>query len=193
MDIKREIRILGIDDGYFDRNKDKYTIIVGVIMRGPSQIDGVLSNKIEIDGFDINDKIIEMVKRTKHYDQLRIIATNGISFGGFNLIDFEYLYNELKIPIISFVRKKPNINKFIEAIKHTKDYEKRLEIVKKYPEPKSYKTEYGTLYFQYYGLEYNDVINIIKLTSIHSRIPEPIRVAHLIAMGITKGYSRGKP
>ena len=41
MDIKREIRILGIDDGYFDRNKDKYTIIVGIIMRGSSQIDGV--------------------------------------------------------------------------------------------------------------------------------------------------------
>jgi len=67
MDIKREIRILGIDDGYFDRNKDKYTIIVGVIMRGSLQIDGVLSNKIEIDGFDINDRIIEMIKRTKHY------------------------------------------------------------------------------------------------------------------------------
>jgi len=47
MDIKREIRILGIDDGYFDRNKDKYTIIVGVIMRGSLQIDGYYQIKLK--------------------------------------------------------------------------------------------------------------------------------------------------
>ena len=193
MVVKEEIRIVGIDDGYFDRNKDKESLIVGVIMRGYKQIDGVLSNKIEVDGFDVNDKIIEMIKRTKHYDQIKIIMTNGISFAGFNLLDFQYLYENLNLPIISVVRKKPNLEKFIEAAKHTKEGEKRIEIIKRYPEPKYIETKYGKLYFQYYGIDYKEVIEIIKLTSVYSRIPEPVRVAHLVAMGVTKGYSKGKP
>ncbi|BFI73656.1 hypothetical protein YN1_6430 [Nanoarchaeota archaeon] len=191
--VKNEIRIIGIDDGYFDRNKDKLSLIVGVIMRGHKQIDGVLSNKIEVDGFDVNDKIVEMIKRTKHYYQIKVIMTNGISFAGFNLLDFEYLYEKLNLPIISVVRKKPNLEKFIEAARHTINGEKRIEIIKRYPKTEYFETKYGKLYFQYYGIEKEEVIEIIKLTSIYSRIPEPVRVAHLIAMGVTKGYSKGKP
>ncbi|MGC9079597.1 MAG: DUF99 family protein [Nanopusillaceae archaeon] len=193
MEIKEEIRIIGIDDGYFDKEKDNETIIVGVIMRGYKQIDGVLSNKIKVNGFDVNDKIIEMIKRTKHYNQLRVIMTNGVSFGGFNLIDFEYLYRNLNLPIISVVRKKPNLENFLISAKKTDDHERRIEIIKKYPEPSYVETKYGKVYFQSYGIDIDTAKKIIKLTARYSRIPEPVRIAHLIAMGITKGYSRGKP
>ncbi|BBL45446.1 hypothetical protein MJ1_0276 [Nanobdella aerobiophila] len=193
MDIKREIRIIGIDDGYFNKKIDKETIIIGVIFRGYKQIDGVLSNKIEIDGFDVNEKIIDMIKRTTHYNQLRIIMTNGVSFGGFNLIDFKYLYNNLNLPIISVVRKRPNIEKFKLAAKKIHNYQKRIDIINNYPEINFYDTMYGRLFFQYYGTDLDTAINIIKLTSKYSRIPEPVRIAHIVAMGVTRGYSRGKP
>ena len=50
----------------------------------------------------------------------------------------------------------------------------------------------GYVYFQYKGLSEEDAKKIIKISSINSRIPEPIRIAHLIAEGIILGESRGK-
>lgn len=191
--IKDEIRILGIDDGYFEKGKDSYDIIVGVIFRGYKQIDGVLSEKIEVDGDDCTDKIINMVKKTKHYYQIRVIMTNGITFAGFNILDVEKLYDELKIPIIIVIRKKPNIEKFKEAMKYVKNYEYKLKIFNKIGEIKSVQTRFGTLYYQNYGINDEMTKEILIKTSVHSRIPEPVRIAHMIAMGVTRGYSRGKP
>lgn len=191
--IKNEIRVVGIDDGFFDKYRDKKSLMVGVIMRGYKQIDGVLSNYIEVDGDDVTDKIIEMISRTTHKHQIRLIMTNGISFAGFNIIDMKRLNKELGIPIIAVVRKKPNMEKFLLAAKKVKNYEKKLEIIKSLPEPKPVNTKYGITYFQNVGISDEDSKEIILKTSINSRIPEPVRVAHLIAMGVTLGYSRGKP
>ncbi|MFW5904386.1 MAG: DUF99 domain-containing protein, partial [Candidatus Saliniplasma sp.] len=37
------------------------------------------------------------------------------------------------------------------------------------------------------------VERIIKLFTIRGRIPEPIRISHIVASGIVRGESRGKP
>jgi len=191
--IKSEIRIIGIDDGHFDKDKDKKALIVGTIMRGGKQIDGILSNYVEVDGDDSTDRIIEMIRRTTHIKQLRIIMTNGISFAGFNIIDMNKIFEELKLPVIAVIRKKPDMEKFISALRKVKNFEKKLDILKRLPEPKPVKTKYGITYFQNVGISDKDTKEIILKTSINSRIPEPVRVAHLIATGITLGYSRGKP
>jgi len=48
------------------------------------------------------------------------------------------------------------------------------------------------VYFQCYGIEKNDAEEIIKKTSTMSLIPEPLRVAHLIATGFILGESVGR-
>jgi len=191
--MKEEIRIVGIDDGYFDKYKDKECLLVGVVMRGYKQIDGVLSTKIEVDGWDTTEKIINMIKRTTHYYQLRIIMLNGITFGGFNIVDIEKIYYELKLPVIVVIRKNPDLEDFKKAMLHLNDWEKRWELIKKIETPKPCVTKYGITYFQKIGLSDEEACEIIRKTAINSRIPEPVRVAHLIAMGVTRGYSRGKP
>lgn len=191
--MKEEIRILGIDDGYFKKYIDKETILIGIITRGAKQVDGVLSSKITVNGNDSTDKIIEMVKRTKHYDQLKIIMTNGITFAGFNLLDLNKLYESLKLPVVAVVRKKPNMERFLKALEKIDNNGKMIEIVKGLPEPKPVKTKYGITYYQAVGLSDKECEELILKTSVNSRIPEPVRIAHLVAMGVTLGYSKGKP
>ncbi|MEM1684540.1 MAG: DUF99 family protein [Nanopusillaceae archaeon] len=191
--IKNEIRIVGLDDGFFNKNKDKKSLLVGVIMRGHRQIDGVLSTYIEVDGDDSTDNIIDMISKTTHRYQIRLIMSNGISFAGFNIIDMKKINKKLGIPVIAVVRKKPNMEKFLSAVKRVKNYDKKIEIIKNLPEPKPVNTKYGTTYFQNVGISDEEAKEIILKTSVNSRIPEPVRVAHLIAMGVTLGYSRGKP
>ncbi|MBM3309562.1 MAG: DUF99 family protein, partial [Candidatus Altiarchaeales archaeon] len=47
--IKPEVRILGLDDGPFKQN-DKKVLVVGVVFRGGSFLDGVVSTKVRVDG-----------------------------------------------------------------------------------------------------------------------------------------------
>ena len=46
--MKKEIRIIGIDDGPFNKFKEKEVLVIGTIFRGGEWLDGVLSTKIKI-------------------------------------------------------------------------------------------------------------------------------------------------
>jgi len=48
------------------------------------------------------------------------------------------------------------------------------------------------VYIQCAGIEAQHAARIVNLTATRSNIPEPLRVAHLIATGIVLGESRGK-
>jgi transcriptional regulator NrdR len=48
------------------------------------------------------------------------------------------------------------------------------------------------LYVQSAGISGRKISEIIGMTCTHGKIPEPIRVAHLIASGIVLGESRGR-
>ena len=193
MIVKKEIRILGWDDGPFPKRGKGKAILRGVIFRGASFIDGVLKTEIEIDGTDATEKIAEAVKKSRHKD-LRIIMLDGITFGGFNFVDMKKLYEETKLPVISVTRKKTNMRKFKEAMKKLPNFEKRWEAVKN--AGKLFEIKVGSrgksIYFQKYGLSEEEAREIIKLTAKRSNIPEPIRVAHLIASGVVRGESVGR-
>ena len=104
--MKKEIRILGIDDMPFSFNDEK-TGIVGVVMRGGTYLEGVLKSEVEIDGRDASDAIINMVKNSRHAGQLKIIMVDGVALGGFNVIDGEKIYNETNLPVITVTREFP--------------------------------------------------------------------------------------
>ena len=50
----------------------------------------------------------------------------------------------------------------------------------------------GKVFVQRAGLSLEQAASIVERFAIHSHIPEPIRIAHLIAGAIVKGQSRGK-
>ena len=54
------------------------------------------------------------------------------------------------------------------------------------------KTSYNPIFVKCVGLSIEETKEIIKISTIRGVVPEPIRVAHLIASGITRGESYGK-
>jgi len=185
--MKKEARIIGFDDGPFKKLKDKKTIVIGAIYRGGLCLDGLISFYVKVDGNDATQKLIKAINKTKHKGQLRYIITNGIAFGGFNIIDIKKVYKKTKLPLIVVMRKKPNMKKFVNAIKHLKDFEKRLKVLKKAGEIKKILH----LYVQSIGIDKKAVEELIKISCTRSNIPEPLRAAHLIASGVVDGESRG--
>jgi len=189
--IKREIRILGLDDSALLSEK---VMVIGTIYRGGDWMDGVLCSYISKDGLDATAVICRMILSSKHYGQIRVIMLDGITYAGFNVIDIEKLYRKTGIPLIVFMRSYPNFEKLKSALKNFQDGEKRWQIIEK--AGKIYKVagekERSSIYIQKMGVSLENVVKIIRITSTRGNIPEPLRVAHLIATGIILGESRGK-
>lgn len=189
--IKPEIRVLGIDDSALLNEK---VMIVGTVFRGGDWMDGVLRSEITRDGLDATEVISTMIKNSRHYAQLRIIMLDGVTYGGFNVVDIEELYRETGLPVIVVMRTCPDFEKIRTALRHFSDGELRWEIIKKAGKIEKLVTKKnGTpIYIQKAGIGIKSAEKIVRLTSIRSNIPEPLRVAHLIATGIILGESRGK-
>jgi endonuclease V-like protein UPF0215 family len=50
----------------------------------------------------------------------------------------------------------------------------------------------GRLWVQRIGLSPEEARALVEATTLHGHLPEPIRLAHLIAGGVTRGRSRGR-
>ena len=109
---------------------------------------------------------------------------DGISFAGFNLVDIRELNRKTELPVIVILRKRPDILKFTTALKIFPDNRKRAI--------RTAGNIYGfnEIFYQKSGIAENACREILKITCTRSNIPEPVRVAHLIASGLS-GESRG--
>lgn len=179
--------MLGVDDGVFIPHTKGFVPVVGVVFRGGYWLDGVMHTRIRIDGFDATRKITSMIISSPHYKQLRVIMLNGITFAGFNVIDIEELNKKTKLPVIAITREKPNLKEIREALKNLPKSEERWKIILKAGEPfeMSARNKGEKIYMQAWGLLKEDAEKIVRLTSTRSNIPEALRVAHLIASGIS--------
>lgn len=189
--MKSEIKLIGIDDSPFSF-VDKYCTIIGVIMRGGGYLEGVIRSQVKVDGDDATNICKTIINNTRHKKQLKAILLDGISLGGFNVVDIQDIYNNTKIPVITITRDKPDFVKIKNAlIKNFKDWDKKLEIMKK-GKLHRVQTKHNPIFVKCVGLSIEETKEIIKLSTIRGAVPEPIRVAHIIASGITRGESYGK-
>ena len=185
--LKKEIRVIGIDDAPFNKFKKGNVAVIGAVFRGGSFLDGVLSTKARIDGNNATKKIIEMINKCKFKPQLQCIFLDGIAVGGFNIIDVKELSKKTKLPVIVIIRKNPNIKKIKETLIKINKKDK-IKLIEK----AGSVVPVNKIYVQITGLSIEKAKEILEITCTRSLIPEPVRIAHLIASGITYGESRGK-
>lgn len=190
MHIKNEIRVLGIDDSSLEHDP---VMIVGVVFRGGQWLDGVLRSEIRRDGLDATETIIKLVNNTRHFDQIRVVLLDGVTYAGFNVVDIQEVCNKTTKPVIVVMRHFPDFDGIKNALAHLPECEKRYHAIKRAGRITSVVTKDADkpIYIQVCGMDIADAGEIVKLTSTRSLIPEPLRVAHLIATGIVQGESRG--
>jgi len=189
--MKKQIRILGIDDAPFSFS-EKYSTVIGVVMRGGEYLEGVLRSQVAIDGTEATDVCTQLVLGSRHRTQLKVIMLDGVCLGGFNVVDIEVLSESTGVPVITVTRDKPDFTKIKKALqKHFVDWKDRWNVLHK-GRLQKISTKHNPIFIKYRGLSLEEVKEIINISTIRGVIPEPIRVAHLIASGITRGESYGK-
>jgi len=202
--MKREIRLMGIDDGPFGKYqkpkvfdhagnsknfpafKKGNVLVIGTVFRGGDWLDGVVSTKVRVDGTNSTSKLIDMINKCKFKPQLHAIILDGIAFGGFNIIDIQKLNKKTKLPVIVVIRRKPNFDKIKETLKKI-NKSKRYKLIEKAGEVH----KIGKIYVQLKGISLKDAKKILDISCTRSLIPEPLRTAHIIASGVVEGESKG--
>ncbi len=183
--MKSGIRILAIEDSPFDR-KEKKSLLVGVIGRS-GLIEGILSFKVSVDGDDSTSIIINSTKKSRFLDQIRLIAVNGNTVAGMNIIDLSKVSKRLKIPVIAITRTKPHPASFKLAIKkHMPDvYKKKAQIIDRLSKL-SHATKIDGYYVQCIGIKPSEVSRLVEGSV------KLLRLGHMIASAIARGESKGR-
>jgi endonuclease V-like protein UPF0215 family len=178
---------LGVEDGSFDafnREADCQTILCGVLMER-DRIVCVRQRKITVDGLDATDNLVSIMKGLV----IDAVILGGITFGGFNVIDPNIIHSNTGIPVIVYSGEKPDNKAVLTALqKHFPDWETRWNIIKS--AGKIYNAQIfensPEIYYEATGCDTEWAEKILKASAMINRIPEPVRVAGLIARGLTR-------
>jgi len=187
LNVWRALRVVGVEDGSFFRElqgcRIQKALFVCVLLRG-TWIDDFQADKITVDGLDATDKLIAMLRHW-NFDAVMLA---GVSFAGFNLVDPTAVFKELNKPVVVISRTEPNNIAVKKALRqHFGDWRVRWSIFKKLgpvSEVVSMPSE-PPVYVEVIGAELDWASKLIRATSTCCRIPEPIRVARLVAHGLT--------
>jgi len=183
----RDLRVVGVEDGGFSRaslrSDGQRALLVCVLLHGMWVLDFRV-DRILVDGLDASERLSGML-RGLCFD---VVMLAGVSFAGFNLIDPSLVFEEFGKPVIVISRTKPdNLAVRNALVRHFDDWRVRWSIFEKIGpvfEVVSLPNE-PPLYVEVVGSDVSWASGLIRALTAVCRVPEPIRVARLIARGLT--------
>lgn len=184
--IKREIRIVGIDDCPFVPRKSGGVDVIGIVFRGGYWIDGVMRTEVELDGLDATARIAEMVRSSPHYRQLRVIMLDGVTLAGFNVVDIRKLFEETGLPVIALTREETSMEDVRDALRKLTRWEERWRMIQNAGEMLKLRVGETEIRMQTAGVSSGDAEKIVRISCTRGNIPEPLRVAHIVASGLAE-------
>jgi hypothetical protein len=185
---RRLTGVAGFDDAPFAPGAGGKVQVVGTVYAG-LHLNGVLVGEVEQDGQDGAEQLAVMLERSRFAPVVQLVMLQGIALGGFNVVDPFFLEQRLARPVLVVSRKLPDLPAIREALltKVPGGWEKWALIERLGPmEP------VGRLHVQRVGLTLEEAAGVVQRFAIEGWMPEPLRVAHLIAGALVKGQSRGR-
>jgi endonuclease V-like protein UPF0215 family len=175
--------VVGVEDGSFQKGVTKKATLAAVLLKG-IEIEDVKVAWIMVDGLDATEKLINMLNNWK----FAVVLLAGVSFAGFNLIDPTAVFDRFQKPVIVISRKKPNNKAVKQALqKHFDDWNLRWCIFEKLEKAHRVVALAGEspIYIEAIGTDLKTAQNIVRALAFRSRIPESLRIARLIARGLS--------
>ena len=181
---QKQIRAIGFDDAPFVRHQKAKVNISGVVCSN-TRFEGMVWGAVEVDGRDATDTICQLLVGRKFLPQLHLVLLDGIGFGGFNLVDLPLLAQKLQLPCVAVMRRLPKMTKMKQAMSRLPHYQHRLTVLEKA----------GPIYthapfcFQVHGEQPETIALALTQLTDRGKVPEALRLAHLIGSAIASGES----
>ena len=175
---KKGIRVLGVAESF--KKSGKWSTLAGVVMRRDLVIDGVTLGSATIEGDDATDNII-LMHRSLARDDINCILLDGLVISMYNIVDGEKVQEETRLPVVAITFED---SKGLEgSIKsHFGDSQGKLEKYKRLGKREKVTLKTGkNLFIRYWGLNQKRAVAILNSFTLQGSVPEPIRVAKLVA------------
>lgn len=182
----RFTHVIGFDDAPFDHVHRGDVLVVGTFYAG-TRLEGVLSGKVRRDGANSTRVLARLLRRSRFRPHLHLVLLQGIAFGGFNVVDLHELHDEIGVPVVAVMRRRPDFDRIRRALlEQVPGGARKWKLVEKAGavEPA------GRLFVQRSGITLAQTASAIASLCVTATIPEPLRTAHLIAGGVARGESR---
>ncbi len=183
------VKAVGVDDGYFPIKCKELrcrTIVAVVLCEGLTPVD-VTIEPVTVDGLDGTEAAARSVRRLASAPQ--IIFTDGVTVAGFNIIDPEALSREVSVPVIAVFKHELSLSKIRVALeKHFTDWRVRFDVIRRvYGASKPLVTPWRKIRVSVFGMDLSRALDAIIALQNTSPLPEPLRLADIIASGLTRG------
>jgi len=175
--------IVGVEDGSFLKGTTRKALLAAVLFKGV-EIKDVKITKMTVDGLDATKKFAKILNQWT-FDAVLLA---GVSFAGFNIIDPTIIHEKFRKPVIIISRTKPDNKAVKRALqRHFEDWKIRWAVFEKLGSIHEVVilTEEPPVYVETVGVDIRWACNLIQALAVCGRVPEPIRVARLIARGLS--------
>jgi len=176
---KRGIRIFGIAESF--KKSNSTSTLGGVVMRRDLIVDGIVFGSATLKGDDSTKNIYCMFRSLQRND-INCIMLDGLIISLYNIIDGDKLNNITGLPIIAITFE--DSRGLEEHIRHhfLEKSEMKLEQYRKLGNRDQVRLRTDkSLYIRYWGLSLKGALNTLNAFTLQGSIPEPIRVAKLLA------------
>lgn len=186
--MRRFSHVMGFDDAPFDRHYRGDVTVVGTLFAG-SRLDGVVSGRVRKDGANSTRVLSSLSRGSRFGAHLHAILLQGIALGGFNVVDIAALHAATRLPVLVVARRRPNLAAIRQALLTRVPGGRRKWALIERAGPME---PVAGVFVQRAGLDLAEAQALLDATTLHGKIPEPLRTAHLIAGGLGSGASRGR-
>jgi uncharacterized protein len=181
---KTHLRLAALDDGAFSRRQSRAPL-VAVVWSAPDEIEGVCVGSVEVDGRDATACIAALVRTTRQFEGVRGVLLDGITFGGFNVVDLDRLHRDLRLPIVAVTRGPPQFDRIRAALRKYFPRDaavrwRRLRQHRLFTVPTGARPILATAV----GCTRADAVAVVRRATRRGHWPEPLRLAHLIAHAV---------
>jgi endonuclease V-like protein UPF0215 family len=185
------VNTIGFDDAPFERDHRGDVTVVGVVC-ARVRVDGIVSTHVRRDGANATQRLAACIESSGFRKHLHAVLLQGIALAGFNVVDIHSLHNRLGLPVLVVARRRPRLAliraALIDGLRPVRGGERKWNLI----EHAGPMEPVGPVQVQRAGLSLELAAQILRATTLHGNLPEPLRIAHLIAGGITTGRSRGR-
>jgi len=181
--------VVGFDDAPFAHEYRGDVAVIGAVFNG-SRLEGVMKGKVRRDGANATDSIARLIEHSRFGPSLQAVLLQGVTLGGFNVVDLALLSERLGLPVVAVCRHKPDFEKIRRALLGpVPGGRRKWRVIERLGAAR----KHGPVYVQHAGIDWDGAIALVDRFAINSHLPEPLRTAHLIAGAVAGGESRHRP
>jgi endonuclease V-like protein UPF0215 family len=180
--------VLGVDDAPFEKRQSGPVPIVAVAMEAHDVIESVAMTEFPVDGDGATEFLASWIAGLRARPMLQAVILGGITIAGLGIVDIGELAERVGVAVLVVTRRNPARSELADALRAAGLHE-RLRLLERIPQ--AYGLGDG-LYLAHAGTSRVEAEKLLLATLGKSRLPEPLRIAHLIGQAVVLKESRGR-